>query len=73
MNEKIVGLYFSVRGASKLYFRQYSCTVIILFNKGLNKSAFPFYSFGKLVFRLSAFSALILCFNFIFINFIAFI
>ena len=44
------------KGATKLYFTRYSWLVIILFNTGLDKSAFFTYSFGKLVFRLRAFS-----------------
>ena len=45
------------KGATKLYFTHYSCGVIILYNTGLEKSAFSPYSFGKLVFRLFVFSA----------------
>ena len=45
------------QGAMKLYFRHYSCGVIILLNTGLDKSAFSTYSFGKLVFILFVFSA----------------
>ena len=56
------------KGAAKLYFMYYSCVVIILFNMGLYKSAFPTYYFVKtrfssfcvLVFRISVF----LAFNF---------
>ena len=32
----------------------HSCVVIIFLNKGLHKSAFPTYSFGKLAFCLPA-------------------
>ena len=39
-----------------MIFLVYSFTVIILFNKGLQKSAFSTYSFRKLVARLSKFS-----------------
>ena len=37
-------------GATKSYFLQYSCVAIVLFNKGLCKSAFSTVSFRKLVF-----------------------
>ena len=51
----------SFKGATKLYFMYYSRVVIILFNKGLYKSAFftyffvrtTFSSFCVLIFRLS--------------------
>ena len=42
------------KGATKVHFTHYSCVVIILFKTDLRKSAFSIYSFGKLVFRLSA-------------------
>ena len=42
------------KGAMKLYFTDYLCVVIILFNTGLYKSAFFTESFGKLVLCLSA-------------------
>ena len=35
-------------GATKLYFILYSSLVIILFNTGLHKTAFPTDSFGKI-------------------------
>ena len=37
------------KGATKLQFTHFSCAVIILLNKGLYKSAFSTYLFGKLV------------------------
>ena len=39
-----------IKGAMKLYFTQYSCVVITLFNTGLYESVFSTFSFGKLVF-----------------------
>ena len=51
----------------------YSCVVIILFNMSLYKSAFSTYSFGKLVFQHSVFSALPALFfglNIVFIVFV---
>ena len=60
-----------IKGATKLYFTHYSCTVIILFNTGLYKSAFSIYSFGKLVFV--AFCLLGIEFDVIFINFVTFV
>ena len=59
------------KGATKLYFTCYSCVVIILFNKGLYKSAFCTYSFEKLVFCLSTKTVFSTCSEFdeIFINF----
>ena len=44
-----------LKGATKFYFTHYPCEVIILFNTGLYKSVFSTYSFGKLVFYLSAY------------------
>ena len=38
---------YIVKGAMKLYFMQHSCSVVILFNKGLCISAFSIYLFGK--------------------------
>ena len=43
-----------LKGATKLYFTHYSCVVIILFSTRLYQSVFSTYSFGKLVFCLSA-------------------
>ena len=42
-----------LKGPTKLYSKHYLCVVIILFNTGLEKSAFSIDSFGKLVFCLS--------------------
>ena len=60
-----------VKGATKLYFTHQSCVVIILFNKGLCKSVFSTYSFGRLVFCLYAFFVITACseFDVLFINF----
>ena len=49
------------KGATKLYFKHYSCVVIILFNTGLYNSAFFTYSFGKLVFWISALFVFFVC------------
>ena len=38
------------KGATKMYFKHYSCVVIILFNTGLCSSAFSGISFRKLAF-----------------------
>ena len=45
--------YEQLQEATRLYFKHYSCVVIILFNTGLYKSAYSTYSFGKLTFSLS--------------------
>ena len=37
----------NIKGATKLYFKNNLCIVIILFNTSLCKSAFSTYSFGK--------------------------
>ena len=58
--------FMLLKGATKLYFAHYLCGVIILFNTSLDKSAFSTYSFGKLVFRLSAFSMFPSCSVFLF-------
>ena len=59
------------KGARKSFFMHYSCVVIILFNTGLHKSVFSTYSFGKLVFCLSALFVFSSCseFDVIFINY----
>ena len=44
------------KGAMKLYFKHYSCVVIVLFNTSLCRSAFSTVSFRKLVFRFSVLS-----------------
>ena len=52
MNKKnSANLYKHFKETTKLYFL---CAVIILFNMGIYKSAISTYSFGKLVFCLSA-------------------
>ena len=40
------------KGTVKSYYKHYSFVVIILFNRGLYKSAFSTYSSGKLIFGL---------------------
>ena len=63
------------KGATKLFFMHYSCVVIILlflfYFTGLHKSVFSNYSFGKLVFCLSALFVFSSCseFDVIFINY----
>ena len=42
-----------VKGATKSYYTQYSCVVIVLFNTALCRSVFSTVSFRKLVFFLS--------------------
>ena len=44
-----------IKRATKLYFTHYSCVLIILFNKDLDKSAFLTFTYKKLVFHLSVF------------------
>ena len=58
-----------LKGAANL--THYSCVVIILFNTGLCKSLFSTYSFGRLVFCLSALFVITACseFDAPFINF----
>ena len=61
------------KGATKLYFTNYACVVIIMFNTSLYKSVFSADAFGKLTFCFS--TLLALCrieFNVTFINFITF-
>ena len=45
-----------IKGATKLCFTRDPRVVIILFNTGLDKSAFPNHFFGKLALCLSVFS-----------------
>ena len=47
------------KGATKLYFMNYSRVVIIFYRTGLQKSGFPTYSFGKT--RFSSFYVLVFC------------
>ena len=49
--------FFELKGTAKSYFMYYSRAVIILFNTGLQKYAFPTYSFGKA--RFSSFYVLV--------------
>ena len=60
-----------MKGATKMYFTDYSCVVDILFNTSLYKSVFSVYSFGKLVFCLSVLFVFFACseFKVIFKNF----
>ena len=58
------------KGATKLNSMPFSCVVIILFNAGLNNSAFSAYFFTE-VFRLSVFYFFcLLCFEFEVIDFL---
>ena len=61
----------SFKGVTKLYLTHCSCVAIILFNRGLYKSLFSTYPFGKLVFCLFAIFVFSACseFDLILINF----
>ena len=45
-----VDIFITIKGATKSYFTDYSCMVIILFSTGLCRSTFSAISFEKLVF-----------------------
>ena len=51
-NEKGIPAKVIIKGATKLYFRHYSCVVIVFFNAALHESVFSTVSFRKLDSRL---------------------